>query len=218
MAKTKRSPKRRVITYRIRNYFFAGVLVSAPVIVTGWLVVNVIGFFDRFVRNWIPKSWLLDTYLPFAFPGLGLIVVFLALVIIGFLTANLVGRMTIGFFERILARVPVISNIYKTVKQIFDTVLASRSSSFRKVVLIEYPRKGVWAIAFLAGETAAIVKEGMNEDVVSVFLPTTPNPTSGFFLLIPRNDVRELDMTIEEGVKMVVSSGIVVPENEEGDK
>jgi len=160
---------------------------------------------------WLASSRLGATYLPFDVPGLGLVVSVVGLTFIGFLTAGITGRMITRLGERMLAQVPVVRSIYSALKQIFESVLAQKSNAFREVVLIEYPRKEVWAIGFMTGATDEPVRDKIDRGVVNVFLPTTPNPTSGFLLFEPKDKVEHLEMTVEEGLKMVVSGGIVTP-------
>jgi uncharacterized membrane protein len=149
--------------------------------------------------------------LPIEIPGIGLIFVFLLLTFIGFLTAGLIGRFVIKLGERIISRLPIIRSVYGALKQIFESVLASSSKSFREVVLVEYPRKGIWAIGFITGDTKGEVQNIIKDEMVNVFLPTTPNPTSGFLLFIPSKDLTVLEMNVEEGIKMVISGGIITP-------
>jgi len=146
-----------------------------------------------------------------ALESLGLLFVFIMLTFIGFLTAGLIGRYIIKLGERIIARLPIIRSVYGALKQIFESVLKTSSKSFREVVLIEYPRKGIWAIGFITGDTKGEVQHSLKEEIVNVFLPTTPNPTSGFLLFVPRKDLKVLNMNVEEGIKMVISGGIVTP-------
>ena len=196
---------------KIRSYFLTGVIITAPVGLTFYVAIIFIGFVDSRVRNIIPEKYHYDNLLPIEIPGIGLLFVFILLTFIGFLTAGLIGRFIIKLGERIISRLPIIRSVYGALKQIFESVLASSSKSFREVVLIEYPRKGVWAIGFITGDTKGEVQNATKENMVNVFLPTTPNPTSGFLLFVPRKDVIILDMNVEEGIKMVISGGIVTP-------
>ncbi|MDB9972143.1 DUF502 domain-containing protein [Alphaproteobacteria bacterium] len=196
---------------KIRSYFLTGVIITAPVGLTFYVAILFIGFVDSRVRNIIPEKYHYDNLLPIEIPGIGLLFVFILLTFIGFLTAGLIGRFIIKLGERIISRLPIIRSVYSALKQIFESVLASSSKSFREVVLIEYPRKGVWAIGFITGDTKGEVQNATKENMVNVFLPTTPNPTSGFLLFVPRKDVIILDMNVEEGIKMVISGGIVTP-------
>jgi len=196
---------------RLRNYFFAGLLVTAPIGLTLYIVWLVVNFVDNRVTPLIPVKYSPETYLPINIPGLGLLVVFVAITLIGALTAGFMGRFIINFGERLLARMPVVRSIYGALKQIFEAVLTHSSTAFRKVVLIEYPRRGIWVIGFITGATKGEIQNMTEDRLINVFLPTTPNPTSGFLLFVPANEVYELSMTVEEGIKMVVSGGIVTP-------
>ena len=196
---------------KIRGYFLTGIIVTAPVGLTFYVSFLFIGFIDAKVRNIIPVQYHYDNILPFEIPGLGLLFVFIMLTFIGFLTAGLIGRYIIKLGERIIARLPIIRSVYGALKQIFESVLKTSSKSFREVVLIEYPRKGIWAIGFITGDTKGEVQHSFKEEIVNVFLPTTPNPTSGFLLFVPRKDLKVLNMNVEEGIKMVISGGIVTP-------
>ncbi len=197
---------------RLRNYLLAGILVTAPAAITIWLALEFITFVDARVIPQIPGAWNPATYLPFSVPGLGLVLILVGLTLVGMITAGFLGRLVMGSGERLLARVPVVRSIYGATKQIFETVLAQSSEAFRKVVLVEFPRPGSWAIGFLTGDSAAAVTEAAPGDRVNVFLPTTPNPTSGFLIFVPREQIRMLRMSVEDGIKMVVSGGIVTPE------
>ena len=186
-------------------------MLPAPIGLTFYVSFLFIGFIDSKVRNIIPVKYHYDNILPFEIPGIGLLIVFIMLTFIGFLTAGIIGRYIIKLGERIIARLPIIRSVYGALKQIFESVLKTSSKSFREVVLIEYPRKGIWAIGFITGDTKGEVQESSKDELVNVFLPTTPNPTSGFLLFVPRKDLRVLNMNVEEGIKMVISGGIVTP-------
>ncbi len=196
---------------RIRAYFLAGVLITAPISITLYLAWIFVNFVDRQVTSLIPEAYNPNTYLPFSLPGLGLLIVFLAFTIIGALTAGFFGRFFMRISESVLARMPVIRSIYGAVKQIFETVLAQQSRAFREAVLVEYPRRGVWAIAFITGLTKGEVQKITEEECINIFIPTTPNPTSGFLLFVPRKELVPLSMTVEEALKMVISGGILTP-------
>ena len=217
-AAEEREAKRRSrfsLMARLRNYLLAGILVTAPAAITIWLALEFITYVDARVIPQIPAAWNPATYLPFSVPGLGLVLILLGLTLVGMITAGFVGRLVMGSGERLLAQVPVVRSIYGATKQIFETVLAQSSDAFRKVVLVEFPRPGSWAIGFLTGDSAAAVTEAAPGDRVNVFLPTTPNPTSGFLIFVPREQIRMLRMSVEDGIKMVVSGGIVTPEGPE---
>ncbi|MGD1876176.1 MAG: DUF502 domain-containing protein [Kiloniellaceae bacterium] len=199
-------------TTRLRNYFLAGVLVTAPISITFWLTWRIITFIDDRVTPMIPPQWNPESYLPFGVPGLGLIIALIALTLVGFLAAGYVGRMTMRIGERVVARVPIIRSVYSWTKQVFETVLSQSSTAFREVVLIEYPRPGCWAVGFITGQTVGEVQRLTAATVYNVFVPATPNPTTGFLLFVPQDDVHHLDLTVEEGIKLVISGGIVVPD------
>ncbi len=196
---------------KLRNYLIAGVLVTAPIGLTLYFAWTFIQWIDNRVMPLIPMRYHPETYLPFTIPGFGLIVLAVGLILIGALTANLLGRVIVRTYERILDRMPVVRSIYGTLKQVFETVFGNKAQAFRKVVLIEYPRRGLWALGFLTGPTVGEVQNLTSEKVLNIFLPTTPNPTSGFLLFVPEEDAVILDMTVEEGIKMVMSGGIVTP-------
>jgi uncharacterized membrane protein len=205
------APRRRWWSLHVRRHFLAGVLVTAPVGITFYIVWLIVTWVDGKITPLIPPVYNPGTYLPFPLPGLGLLIVFVVLTVTGALTTGLVGRFLLRLGERAVARMPFVRSVYGAIKQIFETVLAQQSSAFREVVLVEYPRRGIWAIGFITGVTEGEVQEDTEDDVVNVFLPTTPNPTSGFLLFVPRKDLVVLSMSVEEGIKMVVSGGIVTP-------
>ncbi len=196
---------------RLRGYFLAGILVTAPGALTLYVAWLFVTFVDGQVGAILPPRYSPSTYLNFDIPGFGVVVLLAALTAIGALTAGLAGRLLVRAGEGILNRMPVIRGIYAALKQLFETVLSNQSSAFRQCVLVEYPRRGIWALGFISGVTEGEVQDLTAEEVVNVFLPTTPNPTSGFLLFVPRSDVIVLSMTVEEGIKMVISGGIVVP-------
>ena len=196
---------------RMRAYFITGILVVAPVSITLYLAWIFIGFVDNRITPLIPVQYNPETYLPFALPGLGLLILVVTLILVGAATAGFFGRLWARVSEQILGRMPVIRNIYGAVKQILETVLAQQSKAFREAVLVEYPRRGIWAIAFITGRTEGEVQNITEEECINIFLPTTPNPTSGFLLFVPKKDLVHLDMNVEEAIKMVISGGIVTP-------
>ena len=207
----KESERRRGLWARLRGDFFAGILVTAPVAITIYIAFIFIDLIDRSVTPLIPEKYNPETYLPFGLPGLGLVVLAIVLTIIGALTTGMMGRWVVRSGERVLARMPVVRSLYATVKQIFETILAKKSNAFREAVLVEYPRRGIWAIGFITGRTEGEVRNLTADETVNVFVPTTPNPTAGFLLFFPRGDIVPLNMTVEEAIKMVISGGIVTP-------
>jgi uncharacterized membrane protein len=205
------SRSRMSMSQRFRAYLFAGILVTAPIFITFYLAWLFVTFVDSKINPLIPAKYNPETYLPFAVPGLGLVVLIIGLMLVGALTAGFFGRLWMRFSERVLSQMPVIRNVYSAVKQILETVLAQQSNAFREAVLIEYPRRGIWAIGFLTGSTKGEVQNLTEEECINVFLPTTPNPTSGFLLFVPKKDIVPLSMSVEEAIKMVISGGIVTP-------
>ncbi|HSV28980.1 MAG TPA: DUF502 domain-containing protein, partial [Candidatus Omnitrophota bacterium] len=193
---------------RLRAYFFAGILVTAPVSITFYIAWQFIKFMDNQVSPLIPPAFNPQNW---GIPGFGLIAVAVGLTLIGMLTAGFAGRLFVKLSDAVLERMPVIRSIYSAVKQIFETMLAQKANAFREVVLIEYPRKGIWTLGFITGTTNGEVKTRFDQEMVNVFVPTTPNPTSGFLLFLPRAEVQVLEMSVEDGIKMVVSTGILTP-------
>ncbi len=208
--KLKIKPK-KTLFQRTKTYFLTGLVVASPVGITIYLALAFIDLIDRNVKPLIPAIYNPETYLPFPLPGLGLVFLFLMLTFLGFFAANYLGKTLIRIGERILNRMPIVRSVYNTLKQIFETVVSEEKSSFQEVVLIEYPRKDLWAIAFISGENTGEIQSKLPKDVINVFLPTTPNPTSGFLLFVPKKDIIRLDMSPDEGAKYVISAGLVDP-------
>ena len=198
---------------RIRSWFFTGILVMTPLILTIYVVWAFITFVDNLVVPMVPYYYRPSTYLPFPIPGLGLIIVFIFTTFVGILATGLFGRTLIRLWENILSRMPVVRSVYSAIKQILETVMATQSDAFRQAVLVEYPRKDIWAIGFVTGSTKGEVGENINKKMVNVFMPTTPNPTSGFLLFFPEKDLIFLKMSVEDALKLVVSGGMVIPKN-----
>jgi uncharacterized membrane protein len=197
---------------RVRTYFLTGLIVAGPVTVTLWLVWSFVTWVDNWVRPFIPVAYLPETYLPVRVPGFGLIIAFLALTLLGFLTANLVGRTLVEFGENMLSRMPIVRPIYKTMKQIFQTLFSKSESSFRRVGLVEFPAPGMWSLVFLTQAPSADIAARLPEtEHVSAFMPCTPNPTTGFFFYVPRRDVIDLDISVEAAMTLLMSAGTVQP-------
>lgn len=201
---------------KLRSWFFTGLLVTAPVLLTlyiTWLVVDVL---DSQVINLLPSSWrdfsILSVPLFGQIPGFGLLIGVVIITLIGAIAAGFLGRWIIKLGEKILNKMPVVRSIYSAFKQILETVLASQSDAFRDVVLVQYPREGLWVIGFVTGVTKGEVQDSIPETTVNVFIPTTPNPTSGFLLFCPKEELVYLKMSVEQALKLVVSGGIVTPE------
>jgi uncharacterized membrane protein len=203
------------IAGRLRNYFLTGLVVAGPLAITVWLIWSLINWVDGFVRPIIPPPYRPESYLPWPIPGLGLIIAIVALTLLGFLTANLVGRTLVGWGEGLLGRMPIVRPIYKTMKQIFETLFSKTGSSFRKVALVEFPGPGMWSLVFLSqppgGDVANRLPQGEH---VSAFMPCTPNPTTGFFFYVKRKDIIELDISVENAMTLLISAGMVQPEGE----
>ncbi|MEO0410603.1 MAG: DUF502 domain-containing protein [Pseudomonadota bacterium] len=202
---------KRSFSARLRTYFLTGVVVAAPISITIYLTWLFVVTVDKRITPLIPAKYNPETYLPVGIPGLGVVIVVLFLILLGMITANFFGRSLLNLGERVVDNLPVVRTIYGTLKQIFETIISQSSMSFRDVVLVEYPRKGLYAIAFVTAPTKGEIATRHGSDMVNVFLPTTPNPTSGFLLFVPKEDVTYLDMTVEEGVKYVISAGLVTP-------
>ncbi len=196
---------------RFRTYFIAGILVTGPIALTLYLAWSFVRTVDSAVSALLPAEYKPETYLPFYVTGIGLVVLVLGLTLIGELTAGYLGRVFVRVSERILNRMPVVRGLYSATKQIFETVLSKQSTTFREVVLVEWPRRDMWTVAFVTVPPEGELRDLNPPDSIGVYVPTTPNPTSGYLIYVPRKDVRSLAMTVEEGIKLVVSGGIVAP-------
>ena len=194
----------------LRKYLIAGLLVWIPLGVTVLVLKLLVDLMDQTVLL-LPPRWRPDVLFGFHLPGIGLVLSFIILLGTGVIAANLLGRRLVALWESVLARIPLVRTIYSGAKQVVETVFAAGTQSFRKVLLIEYPRRGVWCLALQTGQTLGELQARTGEDLVAVFLPTTPNPTSGFVLVLPKKDVIELDMSVDEGIKLIMSMGVAVP-------
>jgi len=195
----------------LRRYLIAGLLVWLPLGVTVLVIKLLVDLMDR-VLVVLPHRFHPDYLLGFHIPGLGVVLSVAIVLVTGVVVANLAGRRLVAAWESLLARIPLVRTIYAGVKQIAETVFSEKGTSFRKVLLVEYPRKGLWSLAFYTGTAVGEVQEKTAQEVVGVFVPTTPNPTSGFFMMIPRADVIELDMSVDDGIKMIMSMGVIIPQ------
>ena len=193
------------ILARLRNYFIAGILVFAPVSITAWLVWKIMGLVDNAIRPLVPADLHPDSYLPFHLPGLGIVVVVVCLCMIGYLATGLIGRLFLKSVRWVLYKIPVIGSILGWSEQIFQTLFSEDSTAFREVVLIEYPSRNCWAVGFITGETTGQIQDLTDETVYNVFVPATPNPTTGFLLFIPERDIQRIDISIDDGIKLVIS-------------
>ena len=195
----------------MRKYFITGLLILVPLAITVWVLNIIIGTLDQSLLL-VPERWQPRTFLGADIPGLGTILTVLIVFDTGLLTNNLVGNWLVKQWEKLLHRIPVVSSLYGSVKQVSDTLFSSSGNSFRTAVLIEYPRQGSYTIGFLTGVPGGDVANHLVGDYVSVYVPTTPNPTSGFFLMMERSQVKELDMSVDAALKYIVSMGVVAPE------
>jgi len=195
---------------QIRRYFVAGLLVWIPLGVTIFILKVLIGLMDRSLLL-VPQQYRPEELLGIAVPGLGLILTVLVVLLTGLLAANIVGRSMVGFWESMLDRIPVVRSVYSAAKNFAEIVFSDSNQSFKKVLLIEYPRKGSYSLAFQTATELGEVQGRTGEECVCTFVPTTPNPTSGFIIIVPRRDVIELDMDIDEALKMIISLGVVIP-------
>jgi uncharacterized membrane protein len=205
----------RSLGARLRTWFFTGLVIFGPVAVTVYIAWWFIDTVDNWVKPLVPARFWPDSYLPFHVPGFGVVIAIVGLTLLGFLAANIAGRTLVRIGEALLDRTPVVRGIYKSVKQIFETVFSQSGTQFRKVGLVEFPVKGSWSIVFITAEPAVAVAGVLPPgEMTSVFLPCTPNPTTGFYFFIPTADVIELPMTPEDAVKLIVSAGVVQPEGQ----
>lgn len=204
---------------RLRNYFLTGLVIVGPVTITLYFVWWFINVTDAWIKPFVPKAYLPDTYLPFEVPGFGLIVGIAALTLIGALAANLLGRTLISYGEQMVGGMPIVRNVYRALKQIFESVISATGpgQTFQKVGLIEFPSKGLWSIVFVTGETTGevgAVAPGGETDLLTVFMPTGIVPPTGFVCFLPRRNVVMLDMNIEDAAKVIISAGMVTPESQ----
>ncbi len=196
---------------KLRAYLFTGILVTAPVAITFYLAYKFIFWVDVFVNKMLPPQYQLDNYLPMTIPGLGLVVLIAFLMVVGMFAAGFLGRFFIRLGEWFVAKMPLVSSVYSLLKQIFETVFSSKTQAFKKVVMLEYPREGIWILGLVSADLTGEVEKKLPEEMVNVFIPTTPNPTSGFLIFVPKKDVIEMDMSVEEAIKFIVSGGLVEP-------
>ncbi|MDC3063006.1 DUF502 domain-containing protein [Alphaproteobacteria bacterium] len=200
------------ILARFRRFFLTGLLVTAPIIITIYVTWLVINFIDIKVANLLPEYLDFRKALPFQIPGLGLLIVIIVITLIGAITPGLIGRNLLKLGEMILFKTPIIRTVYSSIKQIMETVMSTNSKSFKEVVLVEYPRKDIWVIAFVTSSVKGEIDNKIKKSkLTSIFVPTTPNPTSGFLLFVAKKDLIYLDMPVEQAVKLVISGGIVSP-------
>jgi uncharacterized membrane protein len=198
---------------RFRNYFLTGLIVAGPIAITFYLTWWFVTWVDGLVRPFVPIAYRPETYLPFGLPGSGLIVAVFALTLLGFLTANLIGRSLVDLSERLVNRIPAVRAIYRAMKQVFETLFSGKGSSFRRVGLVEFPSPGMWSIVLISQPPNDDVAERLpgHEDHISVFLPCAPNPTTGFFFYVPKSKIIEVEMSAEDAATLIMSCGVVQP-------
>lgn len=195
----------------MRKYFITGLLILVPLAITLWVLHAVISTMDQSLLL-LPEQWQPEQLVGFKVLGIGTILTLVIVFVTGLLAQNFVGNMVIGAWEAVLKRIPIVSSIYSSVKQVSDTLFSSTGNAFSKALLVQYPREGAWTIAFLTGIPGGDVAKHLVGDYISIYVPTTPNPTSGFFLMVPRADTIELDMSVDAALKYVVSMGVVAPD------
>lgn len=197
---------------RLRNYFISGLLFWIPL----GLSIVVIKFFLELIDNLIPEQYLPSIILEISrvIPGSGVILVLLVIIVTGVLVSNFIGRKLLRIWNKLLNKIPGFRGIYNALKQLSDTVFSPSGKSFKKALLIEYPRKGLWTIAFQTGDYHGEIEEKIGKEIVNIYVPTTPNPTSGFFIMLPKNDIIELDMSVDDAFKLIISTGVVTPNQE----
>jgi uncharacterized membrane protein len=198
---------------RLRGYFFAGVVVTAPIAITLYLTWSFLRFMDSEVTPLIPPGYNPNSYLPFSLPGMGLLAAIVFFITVGWFAKNIMGRFLFSISEYIFQRVPVINTIYKAIKQMFETIMSGKSQTFRDVVMFEFPRKGIWGIGLVAGAAKGEIQTLSKEELVTVFMPAAINPTSGFVLFIPRKELVYMKISVDEAIKMIVSGGILAPQD-----
>jgi uncharacterized membrane protein len=194
----------------MKKYFITGLLIWIPLVITIWVLKLVVDMLDQSLLL-LPLALRTESWLGIHIPGLGVLLTLLIVVLTGVVTANLVGQRLVQFWHGILNRIPVVNSIYSSVKQVSDTLFSSSGEAFRKALLVQWPREGMWTIAFLTGTPGGDVTNHLHGDYVSVYVPTTPNPTSGYFVMMPRKDVIELDMSVDAALKYVISMGVASP-------
>lgn len=194
----------------LRRYLIAGLLVWLPLIVTGFIIKLLVDLLD-FTILLLPPGWRPEALLGFSIPGAGIVLAVIVVFATGVIAANIVGKRLVHLGESIVRRIPLVSSVYGAVKQVTETVFSGGGQAFRKVVMVEYPRRGLWSVGFMTGVGMGELQRRTEHEVITVFIPTTPNPTSGFVIMVPRDEAVELDMTVEDGLKFVMSMGVVTP-------
>jgi len=204
------------IVFNMKRYFITGLLIWVPLGMTAWVLKFLIDTMDQSLLL-LPDNLQPERLLGMNIPGIGTVLTLLVVFITGLLTANIIGQKLVSFWEGVLWRIPVVKSIYWGIKQVSDTLFSSQGVAFRKALLVQYPREGSWTIAFMTGQPGGDVINHLKGEYISVYVPTTPNPTSGFFLMMPKSDVIELDMNVDTALKYIISMGVVSPNNENRD-
>ena len=196
----------------MRKYFITGLLIWVPLVITVWVLSFLVDTLDQSLLL-LPVSWQPRSWIGFHVPGLGVLMTLAVVLATGVFAANIIGQRLVMYWEGLLARIPIVKSLYSSVKQVSDTLFSSSGLAFRKALLVQYPRQGSWTIAFLTGQPGGDVANHLKGDYVSVYVPTTPNPTSGFFLMMPAADVVELDISVDAALKYIISMGVVPPDD-----
>jgi uncharacterized membrane protein len=194
----------------LKRYLITGLLIWVPLVITLWVMNLLVSTMDQTLLL-LPERWRTEKWLGFHIPGLGVVLTVLVVFLTGVLAANIIGQRLVGFWEGVLARIPVVNSIYKGVKQVSDTLFSPSGQAFRKALLVQWPREGMWTIAFLTGTPGGDVANHLDGDYLSIYVPTTPNPTGGYFVMVRRGDVVELNMSVDDALKYVISMGVVAP-------
>lgn len=211
------APKSPGLGSRIRNWFLTGLVIAGPLALTAYLVFWFVDTVDRTLRPLLPEQFWPDTYLPVKVPGTGVVIAFVGLTLLGFLAANFLGRTLLRLGETILSRTPIIRSIYKSLKQIFETLFSQSGTSFRKVGLVEFPTKGWWSVVFISAQPSPVIGEHLppGEEYVSVFMCLAPNPSTGFLFYMPAREIIEVPISVEEGFKFIMSAGLIQPDGQQ---
>jgi uncharacterized membrane protein len=206
----------RSLSQRLRSWFFTGLVVFGPIAVTAYIAWWVIATIDNWVRPWLPNVLSPDVYLPFHIPGFGVVIAIVGLTVLGFLTANFIGRSLVRFGEAMLDRTPLVRGVHKGFKQVFETIFSQSGSQFRKVGLVDFPVAGGWSIVFISSAPAEIIAAALPEKtpMISCFMPCTPNPTTGYFFYVPADRVIELSISADEAAKLIMSAGLIQPQGQ----
>lgn len=200
----------RTVLATVKKYFITGLLIWIPLVITIWVLKLVVDTLDQSVEL-VPEQWRTEHWLGFHVPGFGVLLTVIIVFVTGVLAANFIGERLVRVWNDLLHRIPFVSSIYSSVKQVSDTLFSSSGQAFRKALLVQWPRQGMWTIAFLTGVPGGDVANHLEGDYVSVYVPTTPNPTGGYFVMLPRADVVELDMSVDDALKYIISMGVVSP-------